>query len=80
MNDLPERLQSCFAIVFPELSPAEIEGASMATLRSWESVMTLTLIALVEDEFGLSIEPEEAVELTSFPRFLAYVQARANGA
>lgn len=80
MSDLRNRLASCFAIVFPELSPAEIEGASMASLGSWESVMTLTLIAIVEDEFKLSIDPEEAVELVSFPHFLAYVEACANGA
>ncbi len=66
MPDLQSRLVQCFAQVFPELTPNQLQQASSDNVRSWDSLHTITLVAVIEEEFGLQISAEELAELTSF--------------
>ncbi len=74
MAGIESRLVNCFAIAFPELASAEISSASMAALASWDSLAGITLISLIEEEFAVSILPDDAVALVSFPLILDYLQ------
>jgi acyl carrier protein len=56
MGEMEKRLASCFSAVLPELIPAEILHASADSVPSWDSVATLNLIMVIEDEFGIEIE------------------------
>ena len=40
--------KACFSCVFPSLSDEDIPHASVATVGSWDSLATVTLVALVE--------------------------------
>jgi acyl carrier protein len=51
-----KRPVSCFSSVPPELIPAEILHASADSVPSWNSVATLNLIMVIEDEFGIEIK------------------------
>jgi acyl carrier protein len=62
--------------VFPDLPGAEVPRASMAQVPNWESLATVTLIGVLEEEFGVPIDPEELPGLTSFERFHDYLKAR----
>lgn len=74
MADLESRLINCFATAFPELAPQQIPSVSMGSLASWDSLAGITLISLIEEEFGLSISPDDVPQLVSFELILDYLQ------
>jgi acyl carrier protein len=74
MDEQEKRLASCFLAVFPELSWDEITHASSTTVRGWDSVAVVTLLAVVEEEFEISIEVEDPAQFDSFQRFLNHLR------
>jgi acyl carrier protein len=74
MDELEKRLAACFSAVLPELTADEIPQASATSVKSWDSVATITLIAVVEEEFEISIDVEDPAEFDSFERILAYLR------
>ena len=73
MSDTRERLIHCFQAVFPDLSEADAARATAQRVGSWDSVATVTLTAVVEEEFGVQFQPDDIEKLTSFDAFLAIV-------
>lgn len=76
MDEQQRRLANCFSIVFPELSPDEIMQASSSTVHGWDSVAIVTLLAVIEEEFGISVEEDDPAKFDSFQRILTYLQDR----
>ena len=74
MNDTQARLAKCFAAVFPELSDREIQMASPASVGSWDSLASVTLISVLEEEFNVEIAPEDVEQLVSFQLVLDYLR------
>jgi acyl carrier protein len=74
MDEQQKRLTICFCAVFPELSSEEIIHASSATVNSWDSVAVVTLLTVIEEEFGISIEEDDLAMFDSFQRILSYLQ------
>jgi len=74
MDKLQQRLANCFCAVFPELSREEAIHASSATVQSWDSVAVVTLLTVIEEEFGITIDEEDPATFDSFQRVLAYLQ------
>ncbi len=74
MDNLRERLTSCFSTVFPDLAPDEIPLASMASVGKWDSLATITLLTVIEEEFDLQIPPEDLEQLASFDLILDYLE------
>ncbi len=66
MSNMEERLKECFMTVFPNLSADEIPHSSTASVATWDSLATVTLISLIEEEFGVTIAPEEYEYIVSF--------------
>jgi acyl carrier protein len=77
MDEQRKRLANCFGAVFPELSNDEILEASSKTVASWDSVAVVTLLAVIEEEFGISIDEENPAEFDSFQRILSYLEKAA---
>jgi acyl carrier protein len=77
MNTLNERLSSCFANVFPELSASEIPQASMERLDSWDSLAHVTLLSSIAEEFGQPFEVEDFESLTSYSRIAENLEKKA---
>jgi acyl carrier protein len=75
MDDLNRRLVKCFRLVFPELPEPDIPAASPDSLHAWDSVATITLINVVEDEFGIEVDLDLLPELNSFARIREYIAA-----
>jgi acyl carrier protein len=80
MVDLKSRLVNCFATVFPELTSPEIPSVSMGSLASWDSVAGVTLLSVIEEEFSLSIPPDDVAGLVSFELILDYLRRTQNDA
>jgi acyl carrier protein len=74
MDELESRLVNCFATAFPELDPPEIPSVSMGSLASWDSLAGITLLSLIEEEFGISISADDVVDLVSFELILDYLR------
>ena len=72
-KDEKSRLVDCFATVFPSLGANQIVSLNQATLAQWDSMATVTLIALVEEEFHVEIPVTEMENLVSFDNFLSVV-------
>jgi acyl carrier protein len=75
MDELQQRLTNCFSAVFPELSGEQLIHASSANVPSWDSVAVITLLTVIEEEFGISIDEEDPAKFDSFQRILDYLQA-----
>ena len=74
MNEMERRLAACFSAVLPELAPEQICQASSTSVESWDSVATVTLLAVVEEEFGISIDDVDPARFNSFKDILTYLQ------
>jgi acyl carrier protein len=68
------RLARCFQAVFPKLQGSATESASTETIEQWDSIHHVTLINVIEEEFGINIDPEHVEELTNYPAFLRYLE------
>jgi acyl carrier protein len=79
MDEQEKRLASCFLTVFPELSPDEVSHASSTTVQGWDSVAVVTLLAVVQEEFGISIDLKDPAQFDSFQRFLDYLREVGKG-
>ena len=74
MREQENRLVRCFASVFPWLAPEEIRNLSAESAESWDSLSAVTLTAVVQEEFGLDIDPEILPDLDSFDAFRTYLR------
>jgi acyl carrier protein len=79
MNDLEQRLARCFSVVFPGLDEPSIREATMSSVEAWDSIANVTLINLVEEEFGVAIDIEDMDQMTGFHQFLRYLMGVACG-
>ena len=79
-NDIKPRVIQCFSNVFPDLSEAEIERASTASLAAWDSVAHVTLLSSIAEEFGTSFELEDFEELVSFPLIVDHLENQSQHA
>jgi acyl carrier protein len=73
MSEQEERLARCFASVFPALKPEEIPTASAESVAAWDSLAAVTLVAVIQQEFGVEIDPLDLPELNSFEGFRTYL-------
>lgn len=74
MDDIEKRLVACFSAVLTGLRPEEITQASSSSLEIWDSLATVNLLALVEEEFGVTVDDEDSIRFDSFKNILAYLQ------
>lgn len=64
-----ETYKNCF-IEGLEIDESSVESATMDTVEKWDSIGQMSLIALIEDAFGIEFEPEEIIGLTSYEKGL----------
>jgi acyl carrier protein len=83
MDELRSRLDKCFSAAFPKLAHDQIPDADTLNLKDWDSVASVTLFAIIEEEFGLELELSELPQLVSYRNILGYLRrhdARLNKA
>jgi acyl carrier protein len=68
------RLERCFAAVFPDLSPEQLRQADAEKLASWDSMTTVTLMAVVNEEFGSDLDLDQMEPLRSFESLLGHLE------
>ncbi len=73
MDDTQNRLVKCFQLVFPALAPAAAQAATVESVEAWDSIAMANLLTLIEEEFGVEIDYEQASGFTSFAAISDYV-------
>lgn len=73
MPDQEQLLVRCFASVFPTLTEEEIQNATTESVGIWDSLSTVTLAAVIQEEFNIEIDPEILPDLDSFQAFRDYL-------
>jgi acyl carrier protein len=73
MRNVEQRLAKCFSAVFPELSWEEIVKVNSNTAGAWDSLNAVTLMALIQEEFGIELAPDGELENMSFQNMMARV-------
>lgn len=63
---MEQKLKTIMADVF-ELSSNQINGtATMDSIEHWDSLKHIELMMIIEEKFGIVLETEEMIEMTSF--------------
>jgi acyl carrier protein len=65
-----------FETVFPDLPAQKIPAATQETVETWDSIAAITLMNLIEEEFGIQMDLDQAAELTSFSTILEFLNER----
>lgn len=75
-----DRIRTLFADML-QVSVAEVtDDTRPDTLSQWDSMQHLILVSGFEEEFAVSVEPEEAVEMyTDFATFRRVVESKLEG-
>ena len=76
MSDQRNRLIRCFAAVFPTLTIEEILVTSVGSVGVWDSLATVKLAAVIEEEFEVPIDLSGPSKLDSFEAFETYLRQR----
>ena len=79
MDPIAFRLTNCFQTVFPDLPETEIPAASQASVAAWDSVATVTLLTVIDEEFGIQVDFRQLAGLDSFSRIHDYVSREMAG-
>jgi acyl carrier protein len=80
MDPTTARLRACFSKVFPDMTDAQTLQASAGGTPLWDSLATVTLLSLIEEEFGLSLDLDDFDETMSFQGLLKRIEGSAIGA
>ena len=73
LADVHSRLIKCFSLVFPDLSEREIVNASPASVPTWDSIGSVTLFGVIEEEFSIKLKPEDLENFLSFDLILDFL-------
>lgn len=76
MDPIELRVLECFGNVFPAVPRESLGKASQSSIAEWDSVMHVTLLAALAEEFEIEIDYEVAEELRSFALVVDYVRER----
>jgi acyl carrier protein len=76
MDEMKSRLTKCFLAVFPELSESEVVTATPLSVNGWDSVATLNLITVIEEEFSVAIDFADLMQNLSYRQIAADLQKR----
>ena len=74
LNELELKLTECFSLIFPKLSQPELQYASVTNIEEWDSLASVNIIAIIEEQFEIEIQPDDLETLTSYQQILRYIQ------
>ena len=65
-NESREKLEAIFRAVFELPAGSDLTGLQSGTTEAWDSLATVSLVAAIESECGLSLEAEQMLRITSY--------------
>jgi len=76
MDDTRTKLKECFQIVFPDLNEKDIPKATQENVAAWDSVAAITLVSVIEEQFGIEMDLDDIADLDSFDKVCTYLGQR----
>jgi len=70
-----ERLVRCFSAVFDQVEVDAIPSLRSEVCEVWDSLASIMLAGVVQQEFGIEISPDEVQTLDSFEKYLGKVDS-----
>jgi len=74
--ELDARLIRCFASIFDGLTTDQIRTISVETQPNWDSLASVTLAAVLEEEFNIQVDPFDMPQLASFSAVKVYITSK----
>lgn len=71
-----KRLSRVFNKAFPGLEVADAPAATMDNVQGWDSIATLTLFMLCEEDFGIKIGYDRIAETKSYEDLFKLLQSK----
>ena len=75
-KELKTKLERVFENVFHELPSEERCQISRLNSTMWDSVIHLLLILSLEEEFGIALDQDDVIDITSFDSALAVINSK----
>lgn len=63
---MQERLRAVFVEALDLGADVEVENLKYRDIGAWDSVGHMSLVAAIEDEFGIRLETDQVIDLNSF--------------
>jgi acyl carrier protein len=76
VNDDDNRLIRCFVSVFPRATRDEIRTTKFDAMPGWDSLRGVTLLAVLDEEFGVQLDLPELLEMETFDSVKRYLLHR----
>jgi acyl carrier protein len=76
VTEAQDRLVRCFSSVFPTLSEADIRASNVVPLFDIDSLAGVTLVTLIDQEFGVDVDLPDLLELGSFEAISQFLRKR----
>ena len=76
MDEMQSHLMRCFLAVFPELDESTVCTAAPSSVERWDSVATINLITVIEEEFGVQIDFVDLMHNLSYERISEHLRER----
>ncbi|MFD2418176.1 acyl carrier protein [Amycolatopsis pigmentata] len=69
-----ERLRAVFIEALDLGADVDVENLKYRDIGAWDSVGQMSLVAAIEDEFGIRLETDQVIDLNSFQAAVALVK------
>jgi len=76
MSDIDDRLVRCFSSALPSATREEILSSPFEEITGWDSLRGVTLVAVLDEEFGAEIDLSELLDMESFAGVRRYLASR----
>ncbi|TDC40269.1 acyl carrier protein [Micromonospora sp. 15K316] len=63
-----QRLRTVFRTALELPEDAEVESLEYRGIERWDSLAHMSLVAAIEDDFGVMLDTDEVIDLSSFDR------------
>lgn len=63
---LNDRLRAVFVEALELPDDVDVENLKYRDIEQWDSLGHMTLVAAIEDEFGVQLETEQVIDMSSF--------------
>jgi acyl carrier protein len=76
VKDDNDQLMRCFLSAFPSATREEIRSAKFEDMTGWDSLRGVTLLAVLDEEFGVQMDLSELLELETFDSVKQFLLGR----
>jgi acyl carrier protein len=78
VTELDNRLFRCISSIFSNLTYEDVRELSVTSLIETDSLAAVTLVAVIDEEFGVILDAETLVQLGSFHAIGQYLSEKTS--